>query len=101
MLLSLCVQQKTKCEEKLEEAKERLNDTVGPRGLQTLIHDRIKHGVMLPFKVSIRKHSRLALVGWESTPEEGAEVELDENGNPIEVSRLLPLLSLVDVCVCV
>lgn len=56
-----------------------MNDTVGPRGLQTLIKDRMKHGVCMPFKISIRKHSRLALVGWEAVnqsevPEEGGEI---------------------------
>lgn len=70
-----------------------MHDTVGPRGLQTLIREKMKNGVMLPFKVSIRKHSRLALVGWETTPEVlPDEEQVDENGNPV-VSYLLGILA--------
>ena len=35
---------------------------MGPRGIQTLVERRRREGVLLPFRVSIRRHSRLALV---------------------------------------
>ncbi len=38
---------------------------MGPRGLQRLVRDRRKHGVRLPFKVSMRKGSRVALTKWD------------------------------------
>lgn len=60
---------------------------IGPRGLQNLIEDRRKNGLIMPFKVSIRKNSRLALVGWENvdyTPPVEREVQYDEWGYEIE-----------------
>ena len=47
-------------------AEEKLTDCVGPRGIQKLVEDRRRNGLMLPFRVSIKRHSRLALVtAWE------------------------------------
>jgi hypothetical protein len=39
-------------------------DITGPRRLQKLIENRRRHGIPLPFKISIRKHSRHALVEY-------------------------------------
>jgi hypothetical protein len=52
----------------------KLMDCVGPRKLQNLIETRRKHGIPLPFKVSIRKHSRYALVEYtDEVPVAGGE----------------------------
>jgi hypothetical protein len=60
-----CVQ-KMKAEAKLEESKERLMDMVGTRGIQHLVEQRRHNGTLMPFRVSLRKHSRLALVSmWD------------------------------------
>ena len=37
---------------------------MGPRGLQRLVRDRRQHGVKLPFRVSLRRGSRVALSKW-------------------------------------
>jgi hypothetical protein len=55
-----------KAEAKLEESKERLMDMVGTRGIQHLVEQRRHNGTRMPFRVSLRKHSRLALVSmWD------------------------------------
>eukprot|EP01042_Synura_sphagnicola_P011134 gene11134-14238_t len=51
-------------EQQLYQAEEHLYDCVGPRGLQTLVNERRRYGVPLPFRLSIRHNSRLALVEW-------------------------------------
>ena len=50
---------------KLKQAKEELMKRVGPRGLQNLVETRMKTGNVLPFRVSLKKNSRHALVTWE------------------------------------
>lgn len=39
-------------------------DIIGPRGLQLLVEERRRNGVLLPFKVNLRKNSSLALVQY-------------------------------------
>ena len=39
-------------------------DCEGPRGLQNLVKERTKSGVQQPFCLTIKKHSRAALVTW-------------------------------------
>lgn len=50
------------------DAEERLIDYEGPRGLQHLVTERRQDGVPMPFRISIRHNSRLALVEWLVTP---------------------------------
>jgi hypothetical protein len=63
-------------QEALSNTEDRLVDIVGPRGLQLLVADRRKHGILLPFRVNMRKNSRLALVQYplpemgEMTPDQ-------------------------------
>ena len=67
--------QKIRTEDAMILAKERLMDCVGPRGIQTLVEQRMKEGVVLPFRVSIRHNSRLALVSvWEADLDLSEEV---------------------------
>lgn len=66
-------------EEYLLQAENHRVDCVGPRGLQTLIAERRASGVPLPFKVSIRHNSRLALVEY-IIPEPAN----DDDHNPAE-----------------
>lgn len=48
---------------------------MGPRGIQKLVDQRRREGVLLPFRVSIMRHSRLALVTqWEDDYELTEEV---------------------------
>ncbi len=42
-------------------AHKRQDDFLGPRGLQRLVADRRRNGVLLPFTVSMRLGSRVAL----------------------------------------
>lgn len=56
--------QREHLEQQLYQAEEHLYDCVGPRGLQTLVNERRRYGVPLPFRLSIRHNSRLALVEW-------------------------------------
>lgn len=59
-------EQLSNAEVKLAAAQERLTDCVGPRGIQKLVEQRRREGVLLPFRVTIMRHSRLALVTqWE------------------------------------
>jgi hypothetical protein len=57
------------------EAQERLTNCVGPRGIQTLVETRRREGLMLPFRVTIKRHSRLALVTyWDEDMDRTEEV---------------------------
>jgi hypothetical protein len=43
-----------------------LNDSIGPHELQNLVVEKRKHGIRLPFQVSIKRFSRLAYVSrWD------------------------------------
>jgi len=43
-----------------------LNDLIGPHELQNLVVEKRKHGIRLPFQVSIKRFSRLAYVSrWD------------------------------------
>jgi hypothetical protein len=57
----------------LKNAEENLCNRVGPRGLSKLVKEKQKHGILLPFVVSIRKNSKFALVGWELSIENVGE----------------------------
>lgn len=67
--------QKWAAEADLLEAQARLTNRVGPRGIQTLVETRRREGLMLPFRVTLRRHSRLALVSyWDEDIERTEEV---------------------------
>jgi hypothetical protein len=68
-------------EARLQEAQNRLTDCVGPRGIQKLVSERRRNGLQLPFRVTLRRHSRLALVtSWDEdldrTDEVGVAAEM-------------------------
>lgn len=74
-LWSFCCRQKWAVEADLLEAQERLTNRVGPRGIQTLVETRRREGLMLPFRVTIKRHSRLALVTyWDEDLDRTEEV---------------------------
>lgn len=67
----------SKAEAKLLAAQERLTDCEGPLGIQKLVAQRRREGVLLPFRVTIMRHSRLALVTqWDDDYELTEEVRL-------------------------
>lgn len=50
---------------------------VGPRGIQKLVEQRRRDGAVLPFRVTLTRHSRLALVTyWEDDYDKTEEVSL-------------------------
>lgn len=62
-------------EARLQEAQNRLTDCVGPRGIQKLVEEKRKNGILLPFRITLRRHSRLALVtAWEDDFDKTEEV---------------------------
>jgi hypothetical protein len=62
-------------EARLQEAQNRLTDCVGPRGIQKLVSERRRNGLQLPFRVTLRRHSRLALVtSWDEDLDRTDEV---------------------------
>ena len=68
---------KSVAEGKLLEAQKHLTDCVGPRGIQRLVSQRRREGVVLPFRVTLTRHSRLALVTyWEEDFEKTEEVRI-------------------------
>jgi hypothetical protein len=71
------------------EAEKDLMDCVGPRKLQNMIETRRKHGIPLPFRVSIRKHSRYALVEYlDDTSIHGDDLaSIDEELGVVDMSH--------------
>lgn len=95
--LDKATQTKEQLDEKYATAQQKLTNCIGPLGLQNLIKKRRRHGVLMPFRVSIKRNSRLALVTWENpayVPREersvdgqrptSREAEYDEWGYEIE-----------------
>ena len=67
--VELAVAIKEEREEELRRAEAKVMDFLGPRGLQKLVTQRRQQGVLLPFTVSLKKGSCLALTRW---PRDGA-----------------------------
>lgn len=75
MLLLMHVLQKELAAKILSEAQNRLTDCIGPRGIQRLVTQRRREGAVLPFRVTLTRHSRLALVTyWEEDFDKTEEV---------------------------
>lgn len=72
----------------LEEVTKRVNEIAGPRGLKQYIQEKRKTGILMPFTVSIRKGSRVALTTYPDNyidpfePKKKSEFrcKIDENG---------------------
>jgi hypothetical protein len=76
--LQKVLETKDQLDQELYEAEEHMYDCVGPRGLETLVHERRRYGVPMPFRLSIRHNSRLALVEWlveDSVMMEGGQLD--------------------------
>jgi hypothetical protein len=71
------------------EAEKDLMDCIGPRKLQNMIETRRQNGIPLPFRVSIRKHSRYALVEYlEDTSIHGDDLaSIDEELGVVDMSH--------------
>jgi len=63
------LEEKKKAEEAMEEANKTVLDFIGPRGLKTLVDDRRKNGILMPFRVHMTKGSRIAQVTWDPVPD--------------------------------
>ena len=62
-------------EASLQKAQSRLEDCIGPRGIQRLVTQRRREGVLLPFRITLKRHSRLALVSyWDADYDDSGEV---------------------------
>ena len=63
---------KNKLETEATMAQQTVSDFIGPRGLQSLVADRRKNGILMPFRLHLHQGSRIAEVTWEEPPDYAA-----------------------------
>lgn len=51
----------------MKEANEKVILYEGPQGLHKLVYEKRTNGICMPFTVTIRRYSRLALVTWNNS----------------------------------
>ena len=66
------LEEKEKEEEAMRVSDQQVMDFIGPRGLQTMVNDRRKNGILMPFRVHMTQGSRIAQVTWETPPDYAA-----------------------------
>ena len=82
--------EKIATEEEMQLSNKRVIDFVGPRGLHTLISNRRKNGIQMPFTVHLHKGSRVAEVIWAEKPDELVNEDFDNDDNDDNINPSAP-----------